>query len=233
MSIFGQSADGKGRTMWQWIRGTNKALTLRDEFDALNVLGAKPGQIVVASSGGLNGDFVAGPVAVWKGEVLGTSWSYADYRLHGWGRNLTLRAIPNPDSTNEHGCDFVVLEDLFEMTFEEAEESGLLDDLDEDEFVVYEDKDELPYREGEEPTFWRVGDVRGAYDCRKLRLDAAKEEIHADRFRLWDYWRNSVDVVTLVETTEYLFIDEELQDDVHYFTAKTGTVIDPIKITVI
>lgn len=250
-----KSLDGKGRTLFEILTGANKRDMTAQELQVYNPLKAKIGTSVsVSYESDLAGyNFFVEAIWVWETKVGNKKFYHTDYKLKAikLGESkpvrLTLRLLPAEDSSDTLGHKIQVLSPYMDFGWQFAEENDLLSVLADEEgvFKVLQDRDGNPIEEDEQPTYWRVDDVRDPYVCRVTVLkdmdgDGAvqKDELEHKDFLVWDYSRNTTDLTTNQEFLEVLNVEEEVQydgDDPQClnFSISIGREIEPFQVSVI
>ncbi len=255
-----KSADGKGRTLFEMLAGRNKRDMTAQELQVQNPLQAKVGwSVSVNYEADLSGcNFFVETIWVWETEIGGTSttlpkkFSHTDYNLKATvvGQDqpirIKLRLIPDDNSSNELGHKIQVLRPYLEFGWKFVEENNFLDVLADEEgvFKILADRDGNAIDENEQPTYWRVDDVRDPYKCRVTVLkdrdgdgSVQKDELEYADYLVWDYHRDTTNPETKQKFREFLNVEEEVEYDDEeprciWFTIYTGREVEPFQIVI-
>lgn len=235
------SADGKGRTLWQILTGTNKKVLGPTEFEYHNPLKARIGvSVSIRSDLELQGiNFFVDKIEVYQTVVGNKKFYSTDYCLRGvvMGASkpirLRLRAIPNDDI--EGGFEFRMYKLYYEMGYDQHFHEKILGDPS-GEFWIREDDNGVAL--AEPWTYWRKNDAKDAYGATvtTMRDENKDGKVSADELThtevwYWDYSRMTTDDVTKQEYEE--FLDIEQNAETKYFTFYRGRVIEPFQVTMI
>ncbi|QEH35039.1 hypothetical protein OJF2_35840 [Aquisphaera giovannonii] len=250
------SANGKGRTLFEMLTGRNKRDMTAQELQVHNPLQAKVGwSVSVNYDPDLSGyRFYIESIWVWETRIGEQTFHHTDYNLKAAAAvgqdgpvRLKLRLIPDEESPHDLGHRFQVLRPYMDFGWKFAEENNFLDVLADEEgvFKILADRDGNPIDEDQQPTYWRVDDVRDPYRCRVTILEDAdgdgsvqKDELkHAD-YLVWDYHRDTTDETTRQAYREFLNVEEEVEYDdgdaqCVWFTIYTGREVEPFQVSVI
>jgi hypothetical protein len=236
-----KSADGKGRTLWQILTGSNKKVIGPTEFEYHNPLKAKIGVSVSISSDleltGIN--FFVDRIDVYQTEIGNKKFFSTDYSLRGvlLGADkpirLRLRAIPNDDV--EGGFEFRMYKLYYEMGYDQHFHEKILGDPS-GEFWVNEADDGTPL--AEKWVYWRKNDAKDAYGATVTSMKdenrdgkVSEDELTHRQVWYWDYSRMTTDVQTSIQFEE--FLDIEMDDQTRYFTFYRGRTIEPFQVSMI
>jgi len=251
-----KSADGRGRTLFEMLAGRNKRDMTAQELQVHNPLQAKVGwSVSVSYEADLSGhNFFVETIWVWETKIGDKTFYHTDYNLKATATigqekpiMITLRLIPDDDSSNELGHKFQLLRPYMEYGWKFAEENNFLDVLADEEgvFKILADRDGNPIEENMQPTYWRVDDVRDPYKCRVTVLkdldgdgSVQKDELKCSDYLVWDYHRDTVDEQTKQKYREVLNVEEEVEYDggeaqCIWFTIYMGREVEPFQVTVI
>lgn len=246
MGVFGKSADGKGRTIFQILTAQNKRDMTAQELQYHNPLKAKIGcsvsfnhQVELA---GLN--FFIQAIHVFETKIDNKKYYHTDYILRATVLGgaepvkLKLRLVPDEDASSELGHKIQVLENYYQMGLEEADKCNLREVLADEVFQIYQDDNGNPYDETDRPTYWRVDDVKLPYQSTVTILkdidgdgSVQSDELEHLKVTYWDYHRNTVDPETEQEFTEYLSVEED--EETNFFSFFRGRDVEPFQIVVI
>lgn len=241
-----ESADGKGRTLFDILTGRNQRDMTPLELQYHNPLEAKVGCTVSFDNEedlkGIN--FVIEKISVYKTKVGRETFQHTDYHLKGISLDvdnyirMRLRVTPDENVTNQLGCTVQLLHLYDEMGWDEGfwevvnDASG--------EFRINYDDDGNELADEDVIKFWRP-EVHGrrlteAYSARLTLLqdkdgDATIDDDELEHYDVtyWDFGREAQDEneQTFVQ---YLFI--EMDDESRYFTFLRGRDILPADILV-
>ncbi len=251
-----QSADGKGRTLFEMLVGRNKRDMTAQELQVNNPLQAKIGwSVSISYEDDLSGyKFFVESIWVWETKVGDKTFYHTDYNLKAMAAvgqdkpiRVKLRLIPDDDSSNELGHKFQVLRPYMEFGWKFAEDNNFLEVLADEEgvFKILADRDGNAIDANDQPTYWRVDDVRDPYKCRVTVLkdldedgSVQKDELQYADYLVWDYHRDTTDPVTKQAYREVLNVEEEVEYDDDeaqclWFTIYTGREVEPFQVAVI
>lgn len=232
-----QSADGKGRTLWQILTGANKKDMTPLELQYHNPLKAKLGVTLSFEFEDLNGiNFVVEKIAVYKTVCNNKNFYHTDYLLKGVTLEsdrpirLRLRLVPNEDTSNELGCDVQVLRLMDEFEWNADFYNNVLS-AENGEFHIDDVDPPLIY--------WRCDDVRSnPYHARVTLLsdddgNGIVDDNELDHYDIeyFDYSRIAINQDTNVEELEYLWVEKN--DRTGYFTIFRGGKVHPDHIFII
>lgn len=229
------SADGKGRTLWDILTGKNKKDTTPVEMKYHNPLGLKLGQIIefdaVPEIQGIG--FTVEKIVVYTTHAGGNKFFHVDYRVKGISTSkpkpihLILRVLDDEDAVNEIGCKLQLLHTYNEMLYDQGVKdlcnaNGDHDDTDDPNEVTFkinydEDKKQMdtPWK------FWRIGgqDLT-AYKATTTTLERDKSKAQTDDPN------DSIDVTSgHVTYWDFSRITEDAgdQDVTEFFTVEMNT----------
>ncbi|MFN9372233.1 MAG: hypothetical protein ACK6D3_10165 [Planctomycetaceae bacterium] len=247
------SADGKGRTLFEMLTGRNKRDMTPQEQRVHTPLRCRVGTSVMVTHDTDLADLVFFIESIWVWEtIVGTRRFYhTDYNLKArvidgsQPVRLKLRLIPDEDIGNELGHRVQVLQAFTEFGWDFAEKSDFLSVLADPDgvFRILQDADGVAYDEADQPTYWRIDDVRSPYRCRVTILKdrdgdgtVQADELEQTEYLVWDYHRSTTSPVTGKEFIELLNVEEEVQivDDEPeclWFTILIGREVEPMQIT--
>ena len=247
-----KSADGKGRTLFEMLTGRNKRDMTAQELQVHNPLKAKVGwSVSVNYEADLSGyNFFVETIWVWETKIGDKTFHHTDYNLKATsvGQDkpirIKLRLIPDDDSSNEIGHKIQVLRPYMEFGWRFVEDNNFLDVLADEEgvFKILADRDGNPIDENEQPTYWRVDDVRDPYKCRVTVLkdldgdgSVQKDELEYTDYLVWDYSRDTTDPDTKQMYREFLNVEEEVEYDdgealCIWFTIYAGREVQPFQV---
>jgi hypothetical protein len=138
-----------------------------------------------------------------------------------------------------------VLQSFTEFGWEFAQSNDFLAVLADPEgiFRILQDADGVAYAEVDQPTYWRVDDVRSPYRCRVTILKdldgdgtVEADELEQVDYLVWDYHRGTTNLETGVEFIELLNVEEEVrivdgETECVWFTLLIGREVEPMQIT--
>lgn len=247
------SADGKGRTLFEMLTGRNKRDMTPQEQRVHNPLRCRVGTTVMVTHDTDLADlvFLIESIWVWETQVGNRRFRHTDYNLKARMIDgsapvrLKLRLIPDEDVANELGHRVQVLQTFTEFGWEFAQKNDFLAVLDDPEgiFRIVQDADGVPYVADDQPTYWRVDEVRSPYRCRVTILKdldgdgtVQADELEQVDYLVWDYHRGTTNLTTGVEFIELLNIEEEVrfvdgEPECVWFTILIGREVEPMQIT--
>lgn len=247
-----QSADGRGRTLWEILTGRNKRDMTPLELQYHNPLSAKIGCTIQFDHQpeirGIN--FVIEKIAVFETRIGRKKFHHTDYFLRGTSLEtegfvrMRLRLIDDENAANQLGCRIQLLyifqevgwdDGLYNMLCENGDHDDAVDEPGEITFKVnYDDEG----NELEQPKrYWRIEGVPEPYCARvTLLVDTDKngqiddEELEHFSVTYWDFSRITDDPQTQQDITE--FLTAEMDDESKFFTFLRGIELQPFQITV-
>lgn len=236
------SADGRGRTLFDIIMGRNKHDPTPLELKYPNPLGAKVGCTVSFQHdpeiSGIN--FVIDKIAIYETNIGSETFTHTDYHLRGVTLSsnepyrFRLRLIPDADETNTLGCKVQLLKLYDEMEWDQEFHDNVLCNEAKEIDINYDDQGEAL---AEPNRYWRVEDILSPYEAHVTLLadkdgdgEVEKHELDKYHVQYWDYHRETDDV-NGQSFTEFLTIEMNVKS--HYFTFLRGKDIDAFQITVI
>jgi hypothetical protein len=227
------SANGKGRTVWDILTGSNKKDLTPKELQYHNPLKAKVGQIVSFDGEPRLRDinFEITSLGIYDTKIAGKSYFHTDYVLRGNSPDvrlpIDLRMRVLSDDKAPLGYRVQLLRLYHEMGWDEGFHNNVLGDPSMEFHVNQDDsgKDlETPW------TYWRVEDVPSPY---KAKLTTMKDldksgaiddnELERCDVTYWDYHRETFDDETKEKFIELLWI--EMDNRSRYFTFYRGREI--------
>ena len=240
------SADGKGRTLLDILRGRNKKDMRPLEFQYHNPLEAKVGCTInfdhEPDISGIN--FVIEKISVYKTTINSKDFYHTDYHLKGISLDhdkpvrMKLRLIPDQDVIHALGHKVQLLYLYDEMPYNESfhnvvlgEESGILDINEADDGTQLDE----PRR------YWRVGHTDHCprpdpYDARCTVLSDVDgngtiddDELEHYNTTYWEFSRMTEDELEQ-EFEEFLTI--EMNVETGFFTFLRGASVEPSQIFV-
>lgn len=250
------SQDGRGRTLFEILTGRNKRDMTPQETRIDNPLDARIGTIVIFQHEPelASVSFLVEAIWSWQVAVGDRSFPHTDYLLRASvpGRSeplrYTLRCLPRPDDPADVGSQAQLLQTAMEFGWEFAQENNLLAVLADPQgvFRILQDEQGHPLAEPDQPTYWRVEDVRDPYRCSVtiLQDQDADGSVQADEterrdYLLWDYSRLTPLPGTDHQTLEFLNVEEEFEESEDgdmlpcWFTIQIGREVQPSDILVI
>ncbi len=239
------SENGKGRTIFEMLSGRNKRDMTPQEFKYPNPLGARIGTSMSFTMDhdmlGLN--FFVQSILVGTTNIASQSFIHTDYQLRAIAPGqppirVKLRVEPDEDAPNDLKHRLYFLRNYTELRWDAAQANNFLSVLADPEgvFKILTDADGTVYDEADQPTYWRIDDVRDPYPCRVTILkdldgDGAvqKDELQYLDYLIWDYHRDTV--LEDQPVREYLYVEEET--DSRYFVLYRGREVSPFQVTVL
>ena len=244
-----ESADGKGRTVWQMLTGRNKKDTTPLELKYHNPLFAIVGKTRISFEDNPElidpkleraVEFAVEGIRVYDTTYGSHHYYHTDYVLRGVksGVNqplhLILRIVEGKDTLNKLGIlQMLHIMDEFGEDREPEFEAAVLRS-DTGIFQVDEDHDGKPL---ETPVqYWRVDNVLDAYKatCTNLQDTEGKgklgdEDLDVSEVLYWDYHRGMVGPNGEDLGKEYLWVEKQNR----VFTNLVGCEVDPASVNVL
>ena len=246
-----RSADGKGRTLWQRICGTNvkddTSLEVRQVPEKerevspvvkpkeviYNPIKAKISSIVSFEHDlELRGkDFVIDSMEAYTTHIGSKEFKHTDYLLRNGDTRLRMRVSPNSEPKGYQV-------ELYRYYDEMGWDQGFWDVLNHDshEFEVNED-DHGNHLE-EPRKYWRVNNAVDPYLAEKQILKdvdgdgkISDNEVVKESVNYWDYSRETDDPDTQTSFIEYIMV--EMDNDTKYFHLYRGRKIENFQLSVI
>lgn len=234
------SANGKGRTIWEIVSGQNRKDMTPLELQYHNPLKASVGvSMSFDHDPNLSGiNFFLEGINVYNTKP-GKKIFHTDYVLRGRTLSapkpirLRLRVTPDEDADTGHTYQLFFLYN--EMGWDEAFHDNVLGDPEAIIDVNHDDDG----NELEKPRrYWRIDDVKQPYKAHLTTMKDADnngsiedDELETSKICYWDYHREKTDDETQEKSIEYLFIEMDL--GTKYFTFLRGTDIQPFQVSVI
>ena len=233
-----ESADGKGRTLWQILTGSNKKDMKPLELKYHNPLQAKVGMNITFSheSDWQGVNFVIEQIDVYQTEIGQKKFYHTDYVLKGVSLKedqpirVRLRLEPDDNSFNKLGCKVQVLKMIDGFSWDEGFYNEVLCH-ESDEFVINngDDNDEARYA--------RVDGVHDPYFATVTVLidtdgdgTVEDEELEHYNTEYWDYQRTVLGEYS-DESQEYLWVEKD--DNTGYFSLYLGGEVNPDQIMIL